>query len=113
MLWREEPLQFDEVPSLSTMYQQLPNALKLLQQLQIEKGELIDNGNKEKADKIHSYIVDLIDIIIRKWDMTTQQILQFVDVYARESTENFQIEGEQDGFKYGLWANLTKNPRHE
>lgn len=111
MLWGDEALQFDEVPSLTTMYSQLPNALNLLKQLEMERAELIDKGLNERASKIHGYMIDLIHILIKKWDHTTQEILQHVDLYPRESTENFQIEGEQDGFKFGLWANLTKNPR--
>ena len=112
MLWSEEALQFDEAPSLSTMYSQLPIALNLLKQLEMERAELLDKDLLEKASQMQSYMVDLVNILNKKWDHTTQQILQHVDMYARETTENFQIEGEQDGFKFGLWANTTKNPRY-
>ena len=113
MLWSEEALQFDEVPSLSTMYSQLPNALNLLKQLETERAELLDKESFEKASQMQSYMADLLNILTKKWDHTTQQILQHVDLYARETAENFQIEGEQDGFKFGLWANMTKNPRYQ
>lgn len=47
-------------------------------------------------------------------DQTTHQILQNVDLYPRESTENFQVEATDDKtFKFALWANLTKNPRYK
>ena len=111
MLWSEEGLHFDEIPSYTAIYSQLPNALNLLKQLEMERAELIDQGFDDRASKIYGYMADLVGILIKKWDHATQEILQHVDLYARESTENFQIEGEQDGFRYGLWANLTKNPR--
>ncbi|KAJ2995479.1 hypothetical protein HDV02_000764 [Globomyces sp. JEL0801] len=34
-------------------------------------------------------------------------------MFSRESTENFQISMNLDQFSFGLWANLTRNPRHK
>ncbi|KAJ3366849.1 Protein casc1 [Kappamyces sp. JEL0680] len=113
MLWADEPLEFDDIPSLTTMYRQLPNAIQLLQQLEIEKAAWLDKDEQERALAIHFYMVRLVDILNKKWDLTTQQLLQHVDLYPRESTENFQIEGQEEYYTYGLWANLTKNPRHK
>jgi hypothetical protein len=111
MLWAEEPLEFDETPSLKTMYHQLPNAIELLKLLEIEKTDYLQKKKNEEAFAIHKYMVLLFEILNKKWDFTTQQILQHVDMYPRESTENFQMEGQENYVSFGLWANLTKNPR--
>lgn len=110
MLWKDEKLVFDDLPSLNTLYDQLPAGVKLMEELQIEKAELIAAGNHAKADLIQNYITKLSQILLDKCDMTTHQIIQNVHRYSRESTENFQAEGSENAFKFGLWTNLTNNP---
>lgn len=113
MLWAEEPLRFSDPPSLTTLYAQLPAALTLLHRLEAERALLLDKKMPEKAARIQAYATDLVRVLVDKWDETTQEILHNVDQYPRETAENFQTEGEQEDLKLGIWANLTKNPRHK
>jgi hypothetical protein len=36
-----------------------------------------------------------------------------MDYFSREPNENFQLQNRIPGYSFGLWGNLTKNPRHK
>lgn len=76
MLWEEEELVFDEIPSLNTLSNQLPNAKALLENLHAHKLYLLDKELPKKAKLIQKYIEMLLQILNKKWDITTQRILQ-------------------------------------
>jgi hypothetical protein len=113
MLWEEERLQFEEVPSLNSLYNQIPNAELLLLQLEYERGEELQKGNTKRVEMLGKYMIRLMEILNSKWDEASQQILQHLDMFSREATENFQIASQYDKYSYGLWANMTRNPRHK
>jgi Cancer susceptibility candidate 1 N-terminus len=108
ILWEEEKLVFDNIPSLTSLYDQLPTCTSLLEELEAEKAKLLD----DKAQMIQNYISRLSQILVKKCDTTTYQILQKIHLFPRESTENVQIEKSENDFKFGLWTNLTKNPKY-
>jgi hypothetical protein len=111
ILWGDEKLVFDHIPSLNTLYKQLPTCSRLMEKLELEKAELSETGRFEKAKIIQDYMTRLSVILLQKCDIVTSQILHKLHLFPRESTENVQIEKSEDNFKFGLWTNLTKNPK--
>lgn len=109
----DETLKYDEVPSLTTIYSKLPAAYDLLTILEKEMRDLEDKQDTLKAGMIHECMVELISILQKKWDSFTLAILQKVEMFARDSTENFHMEGQSNFVKFGLWSNLSKSPRNK
>ncbi|KAJ2995480.1 hypothetical protein HDV02_000765 [Globomyces sp. JEL0801] len=76
MLWAEEKLIFEDVPSLTPLYSQLPNGQILLKQIEFERGYCADFGDFKRYNNLHSYMITLYNILLKKWDETSQQFLQ-------------------------------------
>lgn len=67
MLWDQELLEFESPPSTSSITSKLPAAMKLMEAMESEMGEMIDLERLEKASALHSYMVRLLQIILKKW----------------------------------------------
>ncbi|KAI8907378.1 hypothetical protein EDD86DRAFT_248231 [Gorgonomyces haynaldii] len=111
-LWEHEPF-LGEKPSLDPLFAQVPDAELLLSQLEAEKALAIDTFNEKRQKIIQEQMERHSDIMMYKWNLTTQKILQHLDFFEREPNENFQLGAQKLGFAVGLWGNLTKNPRHK
>nr|KAJ3420075.1 hypothetical protein HK105_006145 [Polyrhizophydium stewartii] len=97
-LWAEEKINVEEEPSLVPLFNQLPSA----ESLEIERAFAIDNRDAKNWARLHEHMTRLIEILNGKWNSVSQQILQ-----------NFQLESMTDNFSFGIWGNLTRNPRHK
>lgn len=83
-------------------------------QLESEQSLALDISDRNRVQIVHEQMLKLIDILFQKWNMTTQKILQHMDHFPREPSENFQIQGKStSGYSIGIWGNLTKNPRYK
>ncbi|KAJ8325166.1 hypothetical protein O5D80_006120 [Batrachochytrium dendrobatidis] len=112
-LWAEEKISVEEEPSLTPLFNQLPNAETLLAQLEKERAFARDNRDEKNWVRLDEHMNFLLKILDSKWNCISQQILQHADYFWRDPNENFQLSGKTDNFAYGIWGNLTKNPRHK
>jgi Cancer susceptibility candidate 1 N-terminus len=112
-LWEEEPISLKEEPSIEPLLLQIPLADTLLAQLEYEHSLASDMSLTKRVHIVHEQMLKLIQILFFKWDLTSQKILQHMDYFAREPSENFQMQCNFPGYAFGLWGNLTKNPRHK
>eukprot|EP00842_Homolaphlyctis_polyrhiza_P006463 jgi/Hompol1/6818/HPOL_003796-RA len=105
-LWAEEAIHVEEEPSLTPLFNQLPNA----ESLEFERANAQDHRADKEWSRLHDHMNRLLEILGTKWDSISQQILQHADFFEREPNENFQLTGSTDGYAFGIWGNLTKNP---
>lgn len=112
-LWEEEHVAIKEEPSLECINSEIAMVGTLLEQLETERSLATDICNTKRVNIVHQQILKLLKILFVKWDITTQKILQHMDYFSREPSENFQIQANFPNYSFGLWGNLTKNPRHK
>ena len=79
--------------------------------METERAFAIDNSNYKLSELIHQQMIKLLQIFFHKWDESTQHILQHLDYFPREQVDNFELTAQVKGVSFGLWGNLTKNPR--
>ncbi|KAJ1343174.1 hypothetical protein BSLG_002200 [Batrachochytrium salamandrivorans] len=112
-LWKEERIDVENEPSLTSLFNQLPNADALLNQLETERAFAEDSRDMKNWSRIHGHMLELLEILMLKWDTTSQHILQHADYFAQDPNENFQLSKATENFAFGIWGNLTKNPRYK
>ncbi|KAJ3086489.1 Protein casc1 [Quaeritorhiza haematococci] len=90
----------------------LSNLMRMLDEIdQRHMAIALDRGNNVEADRLKGHILRLRRITLGKWDAVTVHILQHVDYFHWEANENFQIATTAPNALFGLWGNLTRNPR--
>ncbi|KAJ3188063.1 hypothetical protein HK101_009233 [Irineochytrium annulatum] len=112
-LWEEEPLGADDETSLQSLLNILPNAEKLCDDIVHAMAIESDKQNEAGALHLRLQLLTLRSLIQAKWDLVTCQVLQHVDHFQIEANENFLYSTEIDRYAFGVWGNLTKNPRHK
>ncbi|KAJ3106096.1 hypothetical protein HK100_003786 [Physocladia obscura] len=53
------------------------------------------------------------NLILAKWDLVTCRIMQHYDHFNNEPNENFHYANSTENYIFGVWGNLTRNPRHK
>ncbi|KAI8846064.1 hypothetical protein BC829DRAFT_399161 [Chytridium lagenaria] len=96
-LWKEESLGADDESSLQNLLHVLPNIEKINKRISISA--------------LRAHLLELRFMVQLKWDLVTTRVLQHVDHFQVEANENFQHSCGTDRYYFGVWGNLTKNPR--
>ncbi|ORY53110.1 hypothetical protein BCR33DRAFT_845340 [Rhizoclosmatium globosum] len=112
-LWAEEPVGNDDDPSLQALMEALPNAEKLCDDIAEAVGIACDNQNLPSQLNLRMHLATMRQLIISKWDLVTCRIMQHYDHFAFEPNENFHFASTTDKYIFGVWGNLTRNPRHK
>ncbi|KAJ3071030.1 Protein casc1 [Podochytrium sp. JEL0797] len=112
-LWAEEPVGNDDDPSLTALVAALPKAEKLCNDLAEAISIESDNRNMPKQLSLRVYLAAMKQLILSKWDLVTCRIMQHYDHFNVESNENFHFAANLDNYVFGVWGNLTRNPRHK
>ncbi|KAJ3324256.1 Protein casc1 [Boothiomyces sp. JEL0866] len=114
LLWEQEPVVLEDLQqSMDLLMSQLPTARELVSLLEQERCNYLEDDDMVKYEKISVYIYKLLDVMFKKIELVCQNIYQHLDLFQRESTENFQFTSDITDYKIGIWANLTRNPRHK
>ncbi|KAJ3130161.1 triosephosphate isomerase [Nowakowskiella sp. JEL0407] len=113
-LMTEETREIDgTIPSFEALHKQIPEAEKLA----MEVTRCLSEAQDEKSDKefmrIREDLIKLREIINEKWDYNTNHIIHNVDSFPLEQNENFQVATGISNHSFGVWGNLTKNPRYK
>ncbi|KAI9342888.1 hypothetical protein BDR26DRAFT_1006555 [Obelidium mucronatum] len=112
-LWGEEPVGNDDDPSLQGIIDALPNAEKLCNEIMLAVSIECDNQNLPGQLNLRMQLNTMRQLIISKWDLVTCRIMQHYDHFNVESNENFHFAETTENYIYGVWGNLTRNPRHK
>ncbi|KAJ3181987.1 Protein casc1 [Geranomyces variabilis] len=100
-------------PSLLPLFNELPAAELLCSEIEHQLHGNLDPLKDTTAASLTAHLLRIRQLIHSKWDRATTQILQHVDQFAREPNENFQLSASTHNYAFGVWGNLTKNPRHK
>ncbi|KND04959.1 uncharacterized protein SPPG_00646 [Spizellomyces punctatus DAOM BR117] len=111
-LWSAEDLNIEEGSPLVPLFSELPAAEILCSQIEQELSGAGANDDAYK-NRLTQHLLRLRTLIHDKWDSATSQILQHVDQFSREPNENFQLAATTQDYAFGVWGNLTKNPRYK
>jgi len=85
-------------------------AEKVCEMVEIQLAKAKD-GNTSSRLPLFQFTVDLRQLINLKWEKLCTNILQNIKTLPSEGEDNFKITIQAEGYKVGLWANSTKNPR--
>ncbi|RKO87557.1 hypothetical protein BDK51DRAFT_27374, partial [Blyttiomyces helicus] len=110
-LWADSTPSGDDESTVSALFGELPDAELLCEQLDHKRCAARDHHNEKDFQRLRVHMLRLRQIINDKWDVVSQHILQHVDQYSREPNENFYLVDSTRHYGFGLWGNLTKNPR--
>ncbi|KAJ3314544.1 Protein casc1 [Boothiomyces sp. JEL0838] len=114
LLWEQEPVILEDLQqSMDLLMTQLPGARELVSLLEQERCAFLEDDDMAQYEKISVYMYRLIQVMFKKIELVCQNIYQNLDLFQRESTENFQFTSDITDYKLGIWANLTRNPRHK
>ncbi|KAJ3150288.1 Protein casc1 [Geranomyces michiganensis] len=100
-------------PSLLPLFNELPAAELLCSEIEHQLHGSLDPLKETTATSLTAHLLRIRQLVHSKWDRATTQILQHVDQFAREPNENFQLSASTHNYAFGVWGNLTKNPRHK
>jgi hypothetical protein len=67
--------------------------------------------DSKEAKFLKEYAVRLGEMMSLKWDQVSAHILQFIDSFEIEQSENFLFSSHDDNDSIAIWGNLTKSPR--
>ncbi|KAJ3215408.1 hypothetical protein HDU67_000453 [Dinochytrium kinnereticum] len=112
-LWKEESLGPDDETSLQNLLNVLPNIEKLCDEITKVMATMADKQKETEYQQLKTHLLELRLLIQVKWDLVTTRVLQHVDHFQVEANENFQHSCGIDRYSFGVWGNLTKNPRHK
>ncbi|KAJ3260143.1 hypothetical protein HK103_001219 [Boothiomyces macroporosus] len=114
LLWEQEPVILEDLQqSMDLLMTQLPGARELVSLLEQERCAFLEDDDMAQYEKLSVYMYRLIQVMFKKIELVCQNIYQNLDLFQRESTENFQFTSDITDYKLGIWANLTRNPRHK
>ncbi|KAJ3275655.1 Protein casc1 [Terramyces sp. JEL0728] len=114
LLWEQEPVVLEDLQqSMDLLLTQLPTARELVLLLEQERCTFLEDDDMANYDKISRYVYKLNQVMFKKIEQVCQNIYQHLDLFQRESTDNFQFTSDLTDYKIGIWANLTRNPRHK
>jgi hypothetical protein len=71
----------------------------------------IDGQNEKGYARLRSHLLHLDRVMLEKFDSLTADVLQHIDYFQREASENFQLSETGKDHSIGIWGNVTKNPR--
>ncbi|KAJ3148431.1 Protein casc1 [Geranomyces variabilis] len=100
-------------PSLLPLFNELPAAELLCSEIEHQLHGNLDPLKDTAAASLTGHLLRIRQLVHSKWDRATTQILQHIDQFAREPNENFQLAASTHNYAFGVWGNLTKNPRHK
>ncbi|KAH0786798.1 inner dynein arm i1 intermediate chain ic97 [Histomonas meleagridis] len=103
--WRE-----NEETDMHKLFKQIETAKKLLDQLIEYRSQSSVSNDIKEYERFSQPIRDIRQLIETKINLLTQHQLLFSDKYASAKNEVL-LTTESAGYSYGLWVNLTKNPR--
>ncbi|KAJ3024760.1 UNVERIFIED_CONTAM: Protein casc1 [Siphonaria sp. JEL0065] len=112
-LWAEEPVGNEDDLTLQGITEALPNAEKLCNEIAEAISIECDNQNVPGQLNLRMQLTTMRQLIVSKWDLVTTRIMQHYDHFNVESNENFHFAGSTDNYIFGIWGNLTRNPRHK
>ncbi|KAJ3114581.1 Protein casc1 [Phlyctochytrium bullatum] len=112
-MWRDENLGADDESSLQNLLTALPQAEKLCDDLLQAMAVRSDEQKEAELQHLKAHLLELRMIIQVKWDVVTTRVLQHIDHFHVEPNENFQYSHGIPRYSFGVWGNLTKNPRHK
>ncbi|TPX39408.1 hypothetical protein SeLEV6574_g07233 [Synchytrium endobioticum] len=69
--------------------------------------------DKKERQRLTDQLINLRMTMHLQLESASARILQYMDQLVEDTTENFVTSRSFGCFKLGLWANLTKNPRHK
>ncbi|TPX57393.1 hypothetical protein PhCBS80983_g03887 [Powellomyces hirtus] len=111
--WAKETPEEEAVPSLLPLFIELPPAEQLCSEIEQQLYGGLDAQKESTFKSLTAHLLRVRELIHAKWDAATSQILQHIDQFAREPNENFQLASRTHNYVFGIWGNLTKNPRHK
>ncbi|KAI8812586.1 hypothetical protein BJ742DRAFT_792944 [Cladochytrium replicatum] len=97
--------------SLELLHEQIPTLESLCTELEVYLSETIDERNAKEEGRAIPHLLSLRKLLMEKWDSLSNHILQHIDQFPREPNENFQMTISLPNHSFGIWANLTRNPR--
>lgn len=106
-----ESLVIEDHPSMNPLINQLENISSLYTLLETQLWLSKDAQNSTQFNRYNNHLLTLHEIVSRKCDELSADVLQHTDYLSVEANENFQLTAGGKGFKYGIWGNATKNPR--
>ncbi|RKP17987.1 hypothetical protein ROZALSC1DRAFT_30264 [Rozella allomycis CSF55] len=80
-------------------------------ELHMFKIKAIDENNEHNCSLAKELLAIMKAAINEKWNDYALDLLQFLDTFPRENSENLIITKSCHDHHFGLWANYTKNPR--
>lgn len=95
---------------MNTLFHHIELASNLLNQLIDHQSYAAVASNVDDYERFTNHIMDLRKLIQNKLELLTQHHLLFSDKYTGAKNEVL-LSAEADGYGYGLWVNLAKNPR--
>ncbi|KAI8822900.1 uncharacterized protein EV422DRAFT_383551 [Fimicolochytrium jonesii] len=98
--------------SLEKLYTELPGIDILCGEIEQHLHAPAD-GRNARSEALGRDLIRIRELINGKWNMATMRTLQHIDQFPREANENFQFLSTTKDYVYGIWGNLTKNPRHK
>ncbi|KAJ3207307.1 Protein casc1 [Entophlyctis luteolus] len=112
-LWAEDAVGNDDDPSFDLLFAGLLKAEKLCNELAEAASLECDKQNAARELSLRMHLITLRQIILSKWDLATSRIVQLYDQFPCEPNENFHHATVTSDYIFGVWGNLTKNPRHK
>lgn len=114
-IWADESVGSEENPSVDAFLGQLKDAEELCRQIERELAIATDMQLQNEITRLTQHLLQMRNIIDTKWDQSAALILQYADHFnpKRETNENFTYTTKVDRYVFGVWGNLTKNPRHK
>ncbi|OHT16789.1 hypothetical protein TRFO_41544 [Tritrichomonas foetus] len=103
--WRES-----ETTDINALFSKIDESTKLLDQLLNLRSTASVALEVDEFERLSNNIRDIRQIIENKITSLTQHHLLFSDRYALAKNEVL-LAADAGGYSYGLWVNLTKNPR--
>ncbi|OHS94080.1 hypothetical protein TRFO_39717 [Tritrichomonas foetus] len=97
---------------MKQFFEKVAESRKIVKQLSeiMEKAEVAQDS--VQYDRCHEQIEHIKNIIDKKIEQITMHHLVFSDKFAGAKNE-VQINSTIDGLSFGMWVNLSKNPRNK
>ncbi|KAI9362451.1 hypothetical protein DFJ73DRAFT_812438 [Zopfochytrium polystomum] len=109
----EEPVSNEDDPSIDPFVAVLPSFERLCNDISLAIAAAADRIDKQLQQNLQMHLLTIRALMEAKWDLATNSILQHFDHFPLEPNENFYYSLRLGDYFFGLWGNLTKNPRHK
>jgi len=114
-VWKDEPVcENIHEPNTKTLEEQLPDIETILCiDILNEYSKALDEKDDIEIEKLYNHIKTIYTIINDKYDKLSYLLLENMPSEINDQSENFLFNKKISKSEFGLWGNITKNPRYK